>query len=239
MSDGRTLIYTPTPRLIEAGPNTTGCANAVLLGAPPAAVAADLGQNGEPPKVGRAPLDRAQSEYIKENLRENPPQKFDIARRGRVFNAYFEFVELQLLGAHIEKKTVQIPNHILGVLDGQTREQLRAQFRIVPNGDALLGEHLRQARDLIEKQFLTVIPRRARARSVTRSSFPWNERTADRRARMQAPGWLREGNNGAPVLECRFAYGISARPLTRGWNDGARRRFGAIGVTDVLATSSP
>lgn len=103
-------------------------------------------------------MDSAQSDHIKANLKENPPQKFDIARRLRVFNAYFEFVELQLLGAHIERKTVRIPNHILGVLDGEAREQLRAQFRIVPDGDALSGERLGQARDLIEKQFLTVIP---------------------------------------------------------------------------------
>ena len=158
VSDGRTLIYTPTPRLIEAGPNTAGGANAVLLGAAPAAVAADLGQDGGTPKVGRAPFDDAQAEYIRRNLQDNPPQKFDIARRMNVFNAYLEFVELELSGVQIDRKRIQIPNHLIGVADQKTRDQLSSHFRVVAEGSSLSGEQLRKDRDLIARRYLRVIP---------------------------------------------------------------------------------
>lgn len=158
VSDGQTLIYTPAARLVEAGPNTAGAANAILLGAAPQALAADLGQGTSTPKVGKTQLTSADTERIEASLKENPPQKFDIARRVNVFNSYFEFVELEVLGTQISKQTVQIPNHILGVVDDKTRRQLKTQFRIVPPEDELSGEHLSKDRELIAQQYLTRIP---------------------------------------------------------------------------------
>ena len=41
--------------------------------------------------------------------------KFDVARKVRVFNARIEFVEFELRGLSISRKTVQIPSDLLGL----------------------------------------------------------------------------------------------------------------------------
>lgn len=158
IADARTLIYSPTPRLIEAGPNTPGSANALYIGAPPAALERDIDASGGRPRVGGGTLQEGDLTRIRRDLADNPPQKFDIARRMTVFNAYFEFVEFELTGVHIERKRVPIPAHLLGVADQKTREQIRSHFQVVPDGSKLSGEALRHDRDLIARRFLCVIP---------------------------------------------------------------------------------
>jgi hypothetical protein len=158
VADGKTLIYTPPPRLIEAGPNTAGAANAIFLGQPPPQVSTDLGQGAAAPKVGKAELTAADTEQIQTSLKENPPQKFDIARRMNIFNAYLEFVELELTGVHIDRKRIQIPKHLMGVADQKTRDQISSHFRVVADGSALSGDTLRNDRELLARRFLRVIP---------------------------------------------------------------------------------
>jgi hypothetical protein len=75
-----------------------------------------------------------------------------------VFNSYFEFVELELTGVHIDRKRIQIPTHLLGVADPKTQEQISSHFQVVPERSVLSGEALRKDRDLLARKFLTVIP---------------------------------------------------------------------------------
>lgn len=107
--DDATIVYSPTPLLIEAGPRHPDTPNAVLLGQPPATVAAEL---GEGPRgladrtVGLDRVERGQIERVRADLVRNPPRKFDIAPTERVFNAHFEFVELELRGTAIHRREV-------------------------------------------------------------------------------------------------------------------------------------
>ena len=95
---------------------------------------------------------------LRKNLDDNPPQAFNIARRMTVFNSHFEFAELELTGVNIARKRVRIPNHLLGVADERTRDQLRSQFQVVAPDSKISGKALRQDRELIARRFLTVIP---------------------------------------------------------------------------------
>ena len=95
---------------------------------------------------------------LRKNLDDNPPQAFNIARRMTVFNSHFEFAELELTGVNIARKRVRIPNHLLGVADERTRDQLRSQFQVVAPDSKMSGKALRQDRELIARRFLTVIP---------------------------------------------------------------------------------
>jgi len=131
IADSQTLVYSPTPQLIEAGPNTRGGANAILLGAPSPGLENDLIPASGDPRVGPTPMSTGELQAIQHDLTENPPQKFDISRRMNVFNAYFEFVELELSGVHIDRKRIQIPTHLLGVADPKTRDQLSSHFQVV------------------------------------------------------------------------------------------------------------
>lgn len=156
----RLSVFTPTPRLIEAGPGTVGAANALYLGSTPPALLEDLSiasQGGA--RLGREDLAPTDVEKIQSNLAANPPQQFDIARRMRVFNAFYEFAELELTGVQIDRRQVRIPNHLNGLASESARERLRSTFQLVADGDRLSGTHLRQDRDLIARRFMVTVPR--------------------------------------------------------------------------------
>jgi hypothetical protein len=82
-----------------------------------------------------------------------------LARKVRVFNSFIEFVELEVLGTEVSRRSVTIPSHLLAVADARTREQLHATFRLVPAHDKLSGETIDKDRRLLTKRFLHVIPR--------------------------------------------------------------------------------
>jgi len=161
ISDDTTLIYAPIPQLIEAGPSSPDSPNAILLNTTPPAVEKELGQgaNGVLDQViGEDKAERANMAEVEEKLKQNPPQKFNVARTVRVFNAFFEFVEFELSGTSIDRKTVSIPSELIGVGDEATQRQLRASFRLIPEDHDLSGEHLVKDKNLIAKKFLKVLP---------------------------------------------------------------------------------
>lgn len=165
ISDERMMVYSPTPLLVEAGSSTTQGTtpprpNAVLLQSPPPEILREVG-HGQGGVVGQTiGLDKAakaEIQSVQEDLKKNPPQNFDIARTVRVFNAHFEFVEFELLGTFIDRKTVRIPKHLSGIADEKTREQLRQSFTILPPNHKLSGEHLLHNKRLIERKYLKQI----------------------------------------------------------------------------------
>jgi len=160
IADDETMVYSPTPLLIEAGPKKPETPNAIRLGSPPPAIERDLGQGPEGIRaqvIGLDKADKAGIAKVDKGLKENPPQKFDVSRSVRVFNAAFEFVDFELSGTSIDRKTVPIPKHLSGVADKQTRQQLRTSFRILPAEHKLSGEHLQKDRNLIAKKYLRTI----------------------------------------------------------------------------------
>jgi len=162
LADGKTLVYSPTPKLIDAGPSSPQTPNAVILDAPPAKVLAELGQGENGVKDQVVGLDNAQRRDIaavSKDLKQNPPQKFEIAQAVRVFNAKFEFVEFELIGTQIERKTIQIPPELMGLArDEHTKRLLRTSFRVVGDREALSGQRLQKAKAWIVKNYLTVLP---------------------------------------------------------------------------------
>jgi hypothetical protein len=108
-------------------------------------------------QIGLDKADKSAIQTVDAQLKKNPPQKFDVSRSVRVFNAAFEFVDLELLGTFIDRKTVSIPKHLSGIKDSKTREQLRTSYTILPPGHKLSGDHLQKDRKLIDKKFLRTI----------------------------------------------------------------------------------
>jgi len=158
--DDETLVYSPTPLLIEAGPKRPETPNAIRIGTPPANIVRELGHGPNGVRDQKIGLDKAAKSAIQTvdaQLKKNPPQKFDVSRSVRVFNAAFEFVDLELLGTFIDRKTVSIPKYLSGIRDPKTREQLRTSYTILPTGHKLSGEHLQKDRKLIDKKFLRTI----------------------------------------------------------------------------------
>lgn len=99
VADDRVLVYSPLPELIEAGPRRASSPNAVVFGAPAPELESALGvgeRRHRDQTMGLDKATRAEIDNVREDLKTNPPQKFDVARRVRVFNAAFQFVELSL-----------------------------------------------------------------------------------------------------------------------------------------------
>jgi len=133
---------------------------AIRLGTPPAGVEADLasGRDGAA-LVGRNALSSAELADTKTALDENPPLKFDVARKIRVFNAFIEFVELEVRGTELSRRTVTLPPHLMAVAVKKTRAQIETRFRLVPSDDTLSGEAIDRDRKLLARQFLHIIPK--------------------------------------------------------------------------------
>jgi hypothetical protein len=156
--DQQTVVFAPTPLVIEAGPRRRDTPNAIIVGATPERLATDLGQGPGGLRDRIVGLDRVepgQVERVQDDLKRNPPRRFDITRLERVFNAHFEFVEFELRGTAIHRREVPIPSELMGLAgDEQVRRLLKASFRVVDTEDALSGGHLEKKRRLIAKAYL-------------------------------------------------------------------------------------
>lgn len=162
VADQATVVFSPIPALIEAGPSSQEAANAVVLHTTPPTLEKELGlgENGTMDQmVGLDKATKADIGKVAVDLKQNPPQRFDIARTVRVFNAYFQFVEFEMTGTHIGRKTMPIPAELMGLAkDDQTKRRLRANFRIVDEEDALSGERLARAKAWIIKNYVVTLP---------------------------------------------------------------------------------
>jgi hypothetical protein len=158
ISDDHMMVYAPTPLLIESGPHQEHRPNAVMVGPPSPTVLCEVGfgEHGYTGQtIGRDLVKETEITPVQEDLRVNPPQKFDLARVVRVFNAHIEFVEFELLGTAIDRKTVPIPSKFMGLAgDKKTEDLLKASYRVVDQTDDLSGKHLERDKSLIVKSFL-------------------------------------------------------------------------------------
>ncbi len=161
IADDETWVFAPTPALIEAGPRKTDAPNAVRLGLPPADLERDLGvgPDGEQSRsVGLDKADRASLEKVEKDLKDNPPQKFDVARQMRVFNTYFEFVDFRINQTQLNRKVVQLPVEFFGITNAANRQRLQTGFRLIDAGDELSGQELMKERSRIALKYLRHIP---------------------------------------------------------------------------------
>lgn len=166
ISDDTTLIYSPTPLLIEAEANHPERPNAIQLNSATAEITESVGlenNDGYPPTVGGAQVLSNDVDRTEADLKNNPPAKFDLARKVKVFTSRFQFVELQMTGCYISRKKVPIPSNLMGLAnDRDLQSRFHAHFNLTNNaklevkaGERMLTEEaLRKKRDGIVKDFL-------------------------------------------------------------------------------------
>lgn len=132
--DQSTIVFAATPLLIEAGSTQEFQPNALAFDFVPPAILREVGwgeQGNQERVIGQVGIDANLVEQVRHNLEANPPMRFDVARKTRVFNAFFEFVEFELEGALISRRKVAIPNDLLGLVNERTRRQLRTTYQLV------------------------------------------------------------------------------------------------------------
>src|SRR5690606_3234110 len=137
VTDQRTLVYSPTPLLIEAGSTSEEKPNAIVISRnadPTAALLHACGApsadnaNTPPPQqaeVGRQPATPMAVETSLASLKEVPPKKFSVARIERVYESKIQFVELELTGYRLSAKRVNIPNDLLVGEEKAFKERLK------------------------------------------------------------------------------------------------------------------
>jgi hypothetical protein len=149
ITDEQTLLYSPTPLLIEAGSVSVNKPNAVLISAK-RDLTADLMQacaaNGATSKstpipqhaeIGQRPATPVEVSASLAALKEIPPKVFDVARIERVYESKIQFVELELTGYRLSTKKVSVPNDLLVGEDSALKEKLKNSFTLL-QGDQML-----------------------------------------------------------------------------------------------------
>jgi hypothetical protein len=149
VTDQRTLVYSPTPLLIEAGSTSEEKPNAIVISRdvePTAALlhacgAPSAGDSGTPPpqqaEVGKLPATPTAVEASLASLKEVPPKKFSVARIERVYESKIQFVELELTGYRLSAKRVNIPNDLLVGEEKAFKERLKNSFLLLQGEQAI------------------------------------------------------------------------------------------------------
>jgi len=151
--DGLTIVFPPAPRLVEA-PMPPGLPAIVVL-------AATEGVTSDPARsVPSEPASTEQMQALQEDLHANPPLPFDLARRVRIFNAQFEFVEFELTGTAFSRKRVPVPSSLMGLSkDPNAKKLIQSSFRLIGDDTTLADDVvLRHKKDLME-DWLIVLPK--------------------------------------------------------------------------------
>jgi hypothetical protein len=160
VTDETTTVYSPTPRLIEAGGQPGERRNALRFDSPildPTASTTD--SDFRSIDLHTAPITRADLQKTAQDLNANPPVKFDLARKVRVFNTRFEFVEFELHGLSLSRKRIPIPSDLMGLAkDSRAQRLLRSSFQLIDENSEVSGDRVTKLKQFIVKKYLINMP---------------------------------------------------------------------------------
>jgi hypothetical protein len=161
LTDETTTIFAPTPRLVEAGGEPGDRMNAIRFDLPASSEAMQPGQeiDIEALDLRACPLTEETIAEAVADLKNDPPLKFDVTQKIRVFNTLFEFVEFELKGVSLGKKKVNIPSELLGLAgDKEDRDLLNSTCTLLEDDSALSGADLMKGRQNLDEDHLVSLP---------------------------------------------------------------------------------
>ena len=172
VSDGEGYSYTPTALFLEKEATEGEVLNAMRLmpaqitealarlsPASKAIVLAQARTDEEKQRIEQMssetkpePVEETRIASICQNLAATPPTKFDVARQVRVFQPHFQYVELHLTGAAIQRRKLNIPKSILSIGSAPELEgRLKTTFDLIDKNTSVsskqLDAELRSIRD--------------------------------------------------------------------------------------------
>jgi hypothetical protein len=144
LADEQTLVWSPTPRSVEAAPDSrkqgastaTSSPNGLLLGANPGAQIAQAvcaeGTETDPAaaEIGTAAVTPRQVKEVATALTNNPLIPVDLARVTRVFSTKLQFVELKVTRAKLSQQQITLSSaqlnadaseHLRGLLESKLK----------------------------------------------------------------------------------------------------------------------
>jgi hypothetical protein len=144
IADDTTLIYSPTPQLIEAGSKQPDKPNGIfLLNEIPKQLADACAVGVERHatlEVGRDPIDSRKVEDVKRDLQERPPKEFNVARVERVFNSMLHYVEFRIEDYKLTSRSLLLDSELFGVHNAEVISRLTNRYHLFSETDALTVE---------------------------------------------------------------------------------------------------
>lgn len=134
VSDDRVMVFSPTPRMVEAGSTTIENPNAVILSGAAASdrfSAASSESSGGQPEIGEKPLDAGAIKSMERDLQDNPPQPFDIARAMRVFRSAMQYVEFKVEKYQMTRRQVALPSEFTVIKDKELKKQVSSRIQLI------------------------------------------------------------------------------------------------------------
>ena len=92
------------------------------------------------PEIGAERLTNEDLKIIEIELRESPPLQFDQERRVRVYQGYFQFVEMSFTGCRLTSKTITLPKYLLNVAEPELRERVKTTCRVLGEDSGLMTQ---------------------------------------------------------------------------------------------------
>lgn len=155
IADDQTFVFSPTPRQLESPPGKPPVAttpqpqsqpktNGIVLAKPPATLETELGRgpDGETTRIlGLDVLDQKKLAAVKQDLKQNPPKNFDLARSVNVYNTRIQFVELHVGGYRVSQHTVTLPKHLVSVArkNKELARKIDSAVNLIDSEDPLVG----------------------------------------------------------------------------------------------------
>lgn len=174
--DEKAWVFSPTPEIIFDQPDSNTL-NAVEVSEAFAqqilvSIAPELSVNDEDalntvvlpdsavPEIGVEKITQQHVVKIERELKQAPPQRFDLARKVNVYKAYYQFVEIELSNCSLGAFTIPISEQLLAIVDDHdVRRRLTAKYKLV-EPDSKLKKDLGGIRDAVNdlrKEFTTII----------------------------------------------------------------------------------
>ena len=144
IADDTTLIYSPTPELIETESRQPDKPNAIVLQnelPPQLANACAVGKEGFATlEIGKDRIDTRKVEAVKLELQDRPPKEFNVARIERVFSSMLQYVELNIEDYKITSRSLLLNPELFGVRDVEVVRRLTNRYHLFSETDALTVE---------------------------------------------------------------------------------------------------
>lgn len=167
VSDSEAWIFTPTPLVLEEESIDDNSPNAIAISTEEArriltAIAVNASDEGtqltdetiREAEIGQNLVPNKKIEEVKNDLDQNPAQKFDIVRKVRVFNSALEYVEMSLKNCQIQRYTVTLPSELFGLIEeDKMRERVHSTVRLIDGASELSGKHLTEKKNAILKKY--------------------------------------------------------------------------------------
>lgn len=174
--DDKAWCYSPVALLIETEHKSDGSPNAVYLSVEEAErLVRRLSPESRKEAIAQAETEEEKTEAeqvrieigvplvseeklkeIETSLVQAPPIPFDVSRQVMVYQPYIQYVEINLRGCSIQKKTIEVPKSIVDIAsEKEIKDRLRTTFNLIEKSSELssgqLDEKVKRLRDLYAK----------------------------------------------------------------------------------------